>query len=180
MTNSKESLPCLQACQRSLRSLHPGKQEWNCAVLLCQSSEFCQWSSKRQEPTRNSRHQAAERKQYNYSCVWALINNNNLVLSFENIKNIYFYLYISLFMVNLNLALICFRVVFFVQNNILHKIKAVTWTILMMSLLPFWALKVSVALLPMQGKRALRFDQKHLNLCPEDEWRSYGFGTSSG
>ncbi len=51
----------------------------------------------------------------------------------------------------------------------------VTWTILVMFLLPFWALNVSVALLSMQGQKALRFHQKHLHLCSEDEWTSYGF-----
>ncbi len=51
----------------------------------------------------------------------------------------------------------------------------VTWTILTMSLLPFWALNVSVALLSMEGQKALGF---HLNLCSEDERRSYGCGTS--
>ncbi len=45
----------------------------------------------------------------------------------------------------------------------------------MMSLLPFWALKVVVALLSMQGQKALRFHQKCLNLCSEDERRSYRF-----
>ncbi len=56
----------------------------------------------------------------------------------------------------------------------------VTWTILTMSLLPFWALNISVALLSMQGQKALEFHQKYLNLCSEDEHRSYGFGTSWG
>ncbi len=56
----------------------------------------------------------------------------------------------------------------------------VTWTILMMSLLPFWALNISVALLSMQGQKALGFHQKYLNLCSEDEWRSYGFGMTWG
>ncbi len=45
-------------------------------------------------------------------------------------------------------------------------------------LLPFWALNVSVALLSMQGQKALRFHQKYLNLCSEDEQRSYRFGTT--
>ncbi len=54
----------------------------------------------------------------------------------------------------------------------------VTWTILTMSLLPFWVLNVSVALLSMEGQKALRFHQKYLNLCSEDEQRSYGFGTT--
>ncbi len=31
-----------------------------------------------------------------------------------------------------------------------------------------------------EGLRALRFKQKYLNLCSEDEQRSYGFGTTSG
>ncbi len=43
------------------------------------------------------------------------------------------------------------------------------WTILTMSLPPFWALNVSVALLSMQGQKALGFHQKYLNLCSEDE-----------
>ncbi len=37
---------------------------------------------------------------------------------------------------------------------------------------------ISVVLLSMQGQRALRFNQKYLNLCSEDERRSYGFGTT--
>ncbi len=56
----------------------------------------------------------------------------------------------------------------------------VTWTILTMSLLPFWALNVSVVLLSMQCQKALRFYQKYFNLCSEDEWRSYEFGTIWG
>ncbi len=47
-----------------------------------------------------------------------------------------------------------------------------------MSLLPFWALNMSVVLLSMQGQKALRFNQKYLNLCSEDEQRSYRFGTT--
>ncbi len=39
---------------------------------------------------------------------------------------------------------------------------------------------ISVALLPMQGQRALGFHQKYLNLCSKDEQRSYGFGTTWG
>ncbi len=42
----------------------------------------------------------------------------------------------------------------------------------MMFLLPFWALNVSVALLSMEGQKALRFHQKYLHLCSEDERRS--------
>ncbi len=47
----------------------------------------------------------------------------------------------------------------------------------MMSLLPFWALNVSVVLLSKQGQKALGFLQKYLNLCSEDEQKSCGFGT---
>ncbi len=65
---------------------------------------------------------------------------------------------------------------FFIKLRLNH----VTWTILMMSLLPFWALNISVALLSMQGQKALRYNQKYLNLCSEDEWRSYRFGTTWG
>ncbi len=43
----------------------------------------------------------------------------------------------------------------------------------MMSLLPFWALNVSVVLLSMQGQKALRCHQKYLNLYSENEQRSY-------
>ncbi len=56
----------------------------------------------------------------------------------------------------------------------------VTWTILLMSLLRFCALIVVISLLSMEGQRALRFHQKHLNLCSEDEQKSYGFGTTWG
>ncbi len=35
---------------------------------------------------------------------------------------------------------------------------------------------ISVALLSVEGQRALRFYQKYLNLCSEDEQMSYGFG----
>ncbi len=38
---------------------------------------------------------------------------------------------------------------------------------------------IAVALLSMQGLRALRFHQKYI-LCSEDEQRSYGFGYESG
>ncbi len=38
---------------------------------------------------------------------------------------------------------------------------------------------ISVVLLSMEGLKALRFKQKYLNLCSDDEWRSYGFGTTS-
>ncbi len=34
---------------------------------------------------------------------------------------------------------------------------------------------ISVVLPSMQGQTALRFHQKYLNLCSEDERRSYGF-----
>ncbi len=55
---------------------------------------------------------------------------------------------------------------------------AVTWTILTMSLLSFWALNVSVVLLSVQGQKALAVHQKYLNLCSEPERRSYGFRTT--
>ncbi len=35
-----------------------------------------------------------------------------------------------------------------------------------------------MALLSMEGQKALRFYKKKLNLCSEDEQRSYGFGTT--
>ncbi len=49
-----------------------------------------------------------------------------------------------------------------------------------MSLLRFCALIVKISLLSMEGQRALRFHQKYLNLCSEDEQRSCGFGTTQG
>ncbi len=49
-----------------------------------------------------------------------------------------------------------------------------------MSLLPFWALNMVVVLLSMQGQKALGFHQKYLNLCSDDEWRCYRFGTTWG
>ncbi len=48
------------------------------------------------------------------------------------------------------------------------------------ALLPFWALNTVVALLSMQGQKALRFHQKYLNLCSEDEQISYVFITTRG
>ncbi len=39
---------------------------------------------------------------------------------------------------------------------------------------------ISVVLLFMEDQRARRFHQKYLNLCSEDERRSYGFGTTRG
>ncbi len=36
-----------------------------------------------------------------------------------------------------------------------------------------------LVLLSMESLRALKFKQKHLNLCSDDERRSYGFGTTS-
>ncbi len=39
---------------------------------------------------------------------------------------------------------------------------------------------VVISLLSMEGQRALRFHQKYLNFCSEDDWRSWGFGTTWG
>ncbi len=49
----------------------------------------------------------------------------------------------------------------------------------MMSLLPFWALYLSVVLLSVQHQKALGFHHKYLNLC-FDERRSCRFGTTWG
>ncbi len=38
----------------------------------------------------------------------------------------------------------------------------------------------SVVLLSMEGLRVLRFKLKYINLCSDNEQRSYGFGTTSG
>ncbi len=53
--------------------------------------------------------------------------------------------------------------------------------VLTMSLLPFWALNMSVALLSMHGQRALGFHQKYLYLCSEGERRFFSvFETTRG
>ncbi len=49
-----------------------------------------------------------------------------------------------------------------------------------MSLLCFWDLIVIVSLLSIEGQRALRSHQTYLNLCSEDERRSYRFGSTWG
>ncbi len=72
--------------------------------------------------------------------------------------------------------------VFFAHKKYFHSI-IISWTtdvictILTMSLLPFLALNVIVALLSMQGQKALGFHQKALNLCFR---RSYAFGMTWG
>ncbi len=43
------------------------------------------------------------------------------------------------------------------------QMQDVTWTILTMSLLPFWALNVVVVLLSMEGQKVLGFHQTYLN-----------------
>ncbi len=48
----------------------------------------------------------------------------------------------------------------------------------MMSLPHFYALDMVVPLLSMEGQKALGFLQKYLNLCSEEERRSYRFGTT--
>ncbi len=58
--------------------------------------------------------------------------------------------------------------------------SASPYTILMMSILHFFALTMVVHLLSMEGQKALGFLQKYLNLCSEDERRSYRFGTTWG
>ncbi len=45
-----------------------------------------------------------------------------------------------------------------------------------MSVLPFWALNVVVALLSMEGQKALGFHQKYLHLCSKGKRKSYRFG----
>ncbi len=68
--------------------------------------------------------------------------------------------------------------VFFAHKKYSHSVikwrlnTDVAWTILTKSLLRF------LALLSMQGQKALGFHQKYLNLCFENEWRSYWFGTT--
>ncbi len=50
----------------------------------------------------------------------------------------------------------------------------------MMSLLPFWAPNMSVALLSMQGQKALDFIKNILICVPKDVRKSYRFGTTLG
>ncbi len=56
----------------------------------------------------------------------------------------------------------------------IKKVKKHNIRNLKMSLLPFWALTVSVSLLSMQGQKGLGFHQKYIFLCSEDEQMSYG------
>jgi len=49
------------------------------------------------------------------------------------------------------------------------------WTL---SLWIFWSIKF--AQLSTEGQKALRFHQKYLNLCSEDERKICGFGTTWG
>ncbi len=52
----------------------------------------------------------------------------------------------------------------FVLFSLLNKIY-VSWIFLTISKLPFWTLNISVALLSMEGQKALGFHQKYINLC---------------
>ncbi len=57
----------------------------------------------------------------------------------------------------------------------------VTWTVLPMYLLRFWTWEhFSCVAVYGESIKALRLNQKHLNLCSEDERSSYGFGTTWG
>ncbi len=67
------------------------------------------------------------------------------------------------------------RVVLLTQNMHLRSDQSTYINCLTVFLLCFWALNVVV---PLEGQRALGFHQKYLNLCSEDEQRSYGFGTT--
>ncbi len=49
-----------------------------------------------------------------------------------------------------------------------------------MSVLPFSALNVVVPFLSMESQKALGFHKKYLNLCSEDERRSYRFRMTRG
>ncbi len=77
-----------------------------------------------------------------------------------------------------------YYIVFFAHKKYSHSfikygwITDVTWTILTMSLPPFWALNVSVAVLSTQGQKAHGFHPQYLYLCSNDERKSHGFGTT--
>ncbi len=73
---------------------------------------------------------------------------------------------------SLSLFSLCTKSILVALKN-LSWTTCLTWTLLTMSLPPFWALNVSVALLSMQGQKALGFHQKY-------ELSSYGFGTTQG
>ncbi len=55
----------------------------------------------------------------------------------------------------------------------------VTWTVLPMYLLRFWTWE-HFSCVAVEGQIPLRFHQKYVNLCSEDEEPSYGFGTTWG
>ncbi len=57
-------------------------------------------------------------------------------------------------------------------SSVLPSWEYSAWTISTMSLLPFWVLNASVALLSMQGQKALGFHQNYIHLCSVDEQRS--------
>ncbi len=67
----------------------------------------------------------------------------------------------------LNNVFLCAQKVFSQLNNI--TVESLISHGLFWSLLPFWALNVSVALLSMRGQKALEFHQKYPNLCFKDE-----------
>ncbi len=59
--------------------------------------------------------------------------------------------------------------------------RLVVWNkITFSSLLPVWVLNVSVALLSVEGQKALGFHQKYIYLCSEDELNSYRFRITWG
>ncbi len=79
----------------------------------------------------------------------------------------------------------CVIFVFFVQKkSILVASQNWSWaTDVSWAVLPMYLLFLDLEtfqLLSMEGLSALRFHQKHLNLCSGDERRSYGFVTTWG
>jgi hypothetical protein len=52
--------------------------------------------------------------------------------------------------------------------TVIDEEEPLSWTILTVSLLPFWALKVAMTLQSLEGQKALIFHQKDLHLCCED------------
>jgi len=54
------------------------------------------------------------------------------------------------------------------------------WISFMISLWTFWRVKVVVKYMSLGGQKALRFNQKDLHLCSEDEWKYYSFGPTLG
>ncbi len=68
----------------------------------------------------------------------------------------------------------------FVASQNWSWVTDVTWTVLLMYLLCFWTWEHFSCVAVYGGSESSQISSKHLNLCPEDERRSHGFGTTWG